>query len=182
MDRLAAAVRSLIVAAALLGGLALVSGVAAQETISLAIAKFTCPTDPGRVSLPAGNIPAECDPVAGVVFTAAAADGTDLGSCTTNADGLCRLDVPSGADVVVTEDVSTGPAGYRPRENPVRTRAVTEFANALFINLPEVTAPPTTGTGVAAPVAPMTGPAAIATGLVGLVVVIGAARPRRRTA
>jgi hypothetical protein len=119
------------------------------EVIDFTIGKFTCPTDPGNVSLAAGNIPDECDPTAGVSFTLALDDGTEIGSCTTDASGICKIQAPNEAMVTATEDISTAPAGYAPRENPISTQAVTEFAGALFINLP-VTQPPVVGVGTTA--------------------------------
>lgn len=79
-------------------------------------------------------------------------DGTFTGSCTTDDTGLCSLMVPNEATVTVTEDTTTAPAGTVPRENPITTQAVTEFAGALFINLPadEPTELPDTGAGVGA--------------------------------
>ena len=38
--------------------------------------------------------------------------------------------------MVVTEDIGTIPAAYAPRENPIATEVRTEFAGALFVNLP----------------------------------------------
>jgi hypothetical protein len=124
--------------------------VAAQDQmIDFTIGKFTCPTDPGTVSLAAGNIPDECDPTAGVSFTVALDDGTEIGSCTTDDSGICKVQVPNEAMVTATEDTTTAPAGFAPRENPISTQAVTEFAGALFINLP-VTQPPVVGVGTTA--------------------------------
>jgi hypothetical protein len=122
---------------------------AQDQMIDFTIGKFTCPTDPGSVSLAAGNIPDECDPTAGVSFNVAMDDGTEIGSCTTDASGICKVQVPNEAMVTATEDTSTAPAGFAPRENPISTQAVTEFAGALFINLP-VTQPPVVGVGTTA--------------------------------
>ena len=57
--------------------------------------------------------------------------------------------------MTVTEDTTTAPAGTTPRQNPITTQAVTEFAGALFINMPapggdEPADLPATGVGVAA--------------------------------
>lgn len=123
------------------------------EQITFRISKYTCPEDPGNVSVAAGNIPASCAPTAGVGFSVAAQDGTQIGTCTTDGTGVCSLQVPNEATVTVTEDTTTAPAGYAPRENPITTQAVTEFAGALFINLP-VSAPPPTVVPTAAPTAP----------------------------
>ena len=178
--------RALLVLAAvtaLFGFAALAPPAAAQDapaTITFRISKYSCPTDPGRVSPAVGNIPEECDPVGGVTFTVALEDGTVVGTCTTDATGLCQLQAPNEATVVVTEDVSTVPAGYRPRENPITTRVVTEFAGALFINLPQVTTPPKTGVGFA-PVAAVSGAAgAVALGASGLAILAAATASGRR--
>ena len=61
------------------------------------------------------------------------------------------MQVPSESMVTVTEDESTGSEGYTPRENPIETQAVTEFAGAIFVNVldetpaPQPTEAPTTG-------------------------------------
>ena len=181
MRRPARAFVPLIVVAALLG-LAATAPAAAQEppaTIDFRIAKFDCPTDPGNVSVAGGNIPQACDPAAGVTFTVAAPDGTVLATCVTAANGFCRVAVPNEADVVVTEDVSTATPGFLPRQNPIATRAVTEFAGALFINLPQVTTPPKTGVG-AAPAALQGNTAALAAGLAGLAAVAAVMTRGRR--
>ena len=108
----------------------------APEQIEFRISKYTCDTDPGDVSVAAGNIPDDCIPTSGVAFAVTAADGSAVGSCTTDDSGLCIVKVPNEAIVTVTEDTTTSPAGTAPRENPITTQAVTEFAGALFINLP----------------------------------------------
>lgn len=123
------------------------------EEITFRISKYTCARDPGNVSTAAGNIPDYCEPTAGVSFTVESEDGAFTGSCTTDDSGLCSLMVPNEATVTVTEDTTTAPAGTVPRENPITTQAVTEFAGALFINLPapgddEPTELPDTGAGV----------------------------------
>jgi hypothetical protein len=56
---------------------------------------------------------------------------------------MCIVSVPNEATVVVTEDVSTVTEGYAPRENPITTQAVTEFAGAVFVNI--LQAPPDDG-------------------------------------
>jgi len=141
--------------AVVLISLAMILGVgasaSAQQEITFRIGKFTCSQDPGRVSLAAGNIPDDCTPTSGVTFTVTAQDGSTIGSCTTDGTGICSLPVPNEATVTVTEDETTGPVGYAPRENPITTQAVTEFAGALFINLPAVDGLPDTGSGVTSP-------------------------------
>lgn len=108
-------------------------------TVDLPIVAFTCPSDPGDVSLARGNIPAECEEVAGVAFTVRAEDGSVLGTCTTDASGSCRVTVPAPdgpTPVLVVEDVETVPAGYVPRENPVESFIGVPEAEAVVINLP----------------------------------------------
>jgi hypothetical protein len=93
--------------------------------IDFRILKLDCAEDPGQV--PDGVTPEGCTPVEGVSFTIDVEDGDTL-SCTTNDEGRCQVQVPSEANVIVTEDESTGTEGYTPRENPIETQAVTEFA------------------------------------------------------
>jgi len=139
-----------------LGALALpVASASAGEPvpeIDFRILKIDCTEDPG--TFPEGEIPEGCSAVEGVDFTIEIDAGETL-ECTTNAEGRCTVQVPSEANVTVTEDEATGTDGYAPRENPIETQAVTEFAGAVFVNLP-VEEPPTTdlpdtGAGVAAP-------------------------------
>lgn len=108
----------------------------APAEIDFRINKIDCPSDPGQVSPAAGNFPPEgCTAASGVSFTVALEDGTEVASCTTDADGMCIVSAPNEATVVVTEDVSTATEGYAPRENPITTRVVTEFAGAVFVNI-----------------------------------------------
>lgn len=153
--------------------------VAAQEEITFRIAKFDCEADPGDVNLLEGPRPEDCSPIAGVSFEVTDENGDSLGSCTTGDDGMCRLEVPNAATVTVTEDESTGTAGFSPRENPITTQAVTEFAGAIFVNLPDPKELPDTGVGTAAP-ADQT-PVWIALGC-GIVCSLAAIAVRRRAA
>lgn len=108
----------------------------APAEIDFRINKINCPSDPGQVSPFAGNFPpAGCTAASGVTFTVETEDGTEVASCTTDVDGMCIVSAPNEATVVVTEDVSTAPEGYAPRENPITTQAVTEFAGAVFVNI-----------------------------------------------
>lgn len=130
----------------------------APAEISFTVASYSCDSDPGQVSLAAGNIPDSCTPDAGAVAEVALQDGTAVGTCTTDASGLCTLQAPNEATVVVTLDESTVASGNTPRENPITTQVITEFASALFINVPAAPAPvetpvpptnlPDTGSGV----------------------------------
>jgi hypothetical protein len=134
--------------------------IAASEPAELdfRIAAFNCPEDPGNVSLAAGNIPGTCDPAEGAAFTVTDANGTLLAECTAEANGLCIVQLPMDIAVTVTEDEATISGNFVPRQNPIQTEVRTEFAGALFINLPGdqptvmPTSPtlaidPTTGTG-----------------------------------
>ncbi len=61
-----------------------------------------------------------CERELGPRFTVTTEDGTYLGACTEqSARHPCAVRVPSGTMVVVTEDVSTIPAGTAPAENPL---------------------------------------------------------------
>lgn len=155
ITRVALLLSGLLAIAALLAPVASAQTTSTPEPlITFRVSSYTCPTDPGNVSVAAGNIPDSCTPDADLTYHLTAADGTALGSCTTDANGLCALEVPNEVTVTVTQD--TPPTGTAPRENPITTQAVTEFAGALFINLPTaaetpVTEPtlPNTGSGPA---------------------------------
>ena len=128
-----------------------VSGASAQDApaeIDFTVGSFSCTSDPGQVSLAAGNIPDTCTPDVGAVANVALQDGTAVGSCTTDATGICKLQAPNEANVVVTLDTSTLAGSVAPRENPISTQVVTEFAGALFINLPSTPAPTEVPTGL----------------------------------
>lgn len=114
-----------------------------QPLIAFRILVVDCDTDPG--TFPEGVIPTGCTPLEGVTFSIAIAGGNTL-SCTSDANGRCQVDVPSESQVTVTEDTSAVPSGFTPRENPINTQAVTEFAGAVFVNVaaaPQPTAAPT---------------------------------------
>ena len=136
--------------------------VAPPTDITFRINKYTCDQDPGNISPNADNIPDYCTPTAGVMFQVTAEDGTSIGSCTTDDTGLCSLQAPNEATVIVTEDTTTAPAGTVPRENPITAQVVTEFAGAVFVNLPaptEVTPTPVAPEPTAVPAEPTVTPA-----------------------
>jgi len=127
-----------------------VSTVAQDQMIDFRIFKLDCEEDPGNI--PDGLIPEGCTPAEGVAFTISPEGDTEPTTCTTNADGRCTVQVRSEAMVMVTEDESTATEGTTPRENPIKTQAVTEFAGAIFVNV-EDDAPtdlPDTGSGIVA--------------------------------
>jgi len=96
-----------------------------------------CDDDPGVVSEANGNIPPDgCALQSGAWISISSEDGSLLGECVTGEAGFCDLALPDQTDVVVTEDVDTVPSGYTPRDNSIQTRAETEFAGAVFVNLP----------------------------------------------
>jgi hypothetical protein len=106
---------------------------------SYPIAAYLCDSDPGNWS-PYSNrsIGGGCEPLEGVTFSAALErDGVELDTCTTDGDGTCAVDVPGDVPLLITEDVSTVPDGYAPRENPVGGYNATEFRGSRVYNLPE---------------------------------------------
>lgn len=142
MRETATLLRTVIMLAMLVSlGAVMTSGVAAQEEINFDVAKFDCERDPQAagddISLHGAITPDYCAPVSGVAFDVALENGEYVGSCETDERGICSLSVPFEATVVVSEDVTTGTAGYAPVENPITTQAVTEFAHAMFVNVPE---------------------------------------------
>ena len=130
-----------LVAVALALGVVVAPGSAAAqneapEEIDFLIYAVNCETDPGVVSPAQGELPADCAGEVGVTATVELTDGTEVATCTTDADGFCTVQAPNEAEVVVTVDETTVLAGYAPRENPITTQVVTEFAGATFVNLP----------------------------------------------
>ena len=108
-------------------------------------------------SMPAGMFlrsrdPA-CMPGIGIWFEAVDEDGTFYGNCVTELSpsglsGQCRIELPWGSTVIVTEDEDTVPVGYAPRFNPLTfgvpfpdIDAPIEFA--AFINLLQLEPEPT---------------------------------------
>ena len=106
----------------------------APAEIDFTIRVYACEQNPVSVGI-ASEDPKECRRVDGVAVSVAAPGGTEVAVCTT-VDGQCLVQALYGADVLVTEDVATIPNGYRPRQNPIATRAYSEFAGANFVNLP----------------------------------------------
>ena len=70
----------------------------------LPITKFDCEADPGVI--PQAVIPDGCVLVEGVSMAVTDTEGTELGSCVTDANGTCTVDVdvPDNATVLVEED------------------------------------------------------------------------------
>ncbi len=159
----------LVVALALaVAGFVTLQGTAAAqpEEIPFSIFKVNCEEDPGEDIPPIiEQIPEGCEAAEGVDFTVFDTEGNEIASCTTDEGGLCIVQVPNGAEVVVEEDEATGEQGYSPLENPIETTAITEFAGAQFINVrDDVPKLPDTGTG--------DGAVRLSTGMVGMFAVL----------
>lgn len=138
----------LAIAIAALALAAFSSGASAQEPdITFRILKLNCEEDPGQI--PDGVTPEGCTPAEGVAFSILVEGETEPLTCTTNADGRCEVQVESESFVTVTEDTATASEGFTPRENPIETQAVTEFAGAIFVNVQDTTELPDTGSGAA---------------------------------
>lgn len=124
------------------------AAVAQDSLFPFPITKFNCEEDPGTIGQ--AELPDGCVLVEGVSVTVFDGEGNELGSCVTDENGGCivDVDVPDDGLVVVEEDESTGTPGYTPRENPVEVEIVNEFSEAKIVNLKE-TKPelPDTGTG-----------------------------------
>jgi hypothetical protein len=127
-----------------LGALADSSVRAEAASLDFTILALTCQTDPGPVGLAQGGFPEDCARGQGVGFEILDREsGALVAICSTGADGTCTVPLPEGALVTVYENVATVPTGSWPRENPVRTQVMTEFAGAAFVNiLPQQPAPP----------------------------------------
>lgn len=114
---------------------------AAPDTFDLPIYKLLCEDDPGTTAasdfVMMGTLPAGCEQFAGVTVTVAAADGTVLGSCVTQATEPCYVNVPIGATVYATEDLTAVPEGYVPLNGETIEQEIPAFSEAwtLFINV-----------------------------------------------
>ncbi len=113
--------------------------------VDFPITAYLCDTDPGDYNPNRGDVlGGGCVPADGVSFSVAeSSTGVVFGSCTTFA-GRCTVAAPQSLTdpLVITEDVTTVPAGYAPRENPVTSINFSEFAEAIFFNIRTGGAPP----------------------------------------
>jgi hypothetical protein len=146
---------------------------AAQDgTYNLPILAINCPSLPGSDEYPFENWQHPCEPSSGVSFMVTdAATGDALGSCVTvispapepQASAYCNVPVDFGAQVIVTIDPSTVPAGYLPVEDSDTVTApdsadagqtvVAEFINVLQAETSgdgSTTQLPSTGSGTTA--------------------------------
>ena len=133
--------------------------------VAYPVTAYLCDTDPGDYNPNRGDVlGGGCVLADGITFSVAqSSDGTVYGSCTTIA-GRCTVDAPQSLTdpLVITEDVSTVPAGYAPRANPLTDINFSEFAGAIFFNIrtggtPASEAPkPSTGGTTTEPSTPAT--------------------------
>jgi hypothetical protein len=137
--------------------------------------KLDCDEDPGTEEdilevILSDELPAGCELVEGVEFTATI-DGEPVDAeLVTNEDGLVFVTGPVGAEVVFTEDPDTATEGCEPRENPItaeiipldveperlRTQGIDESdllaGIAVFVNICEAVQPsPTASQSPAVP-------------------------------
>ena len=108
------------------------------------VTAYLCDTDPGPYSpFAAREIGGGCERAAGLQFTVTAeSDPSFSEACTTGVDGTCylHLQVAPSEDAepvtfIITENVSSLPDGYAPRENPVSDTPGNEYAQTTFINI-----------------------------------------------
>lgn len=81
---------------------------------------------------PAGD--GNCSPASGVGVSATA-DGTDLGSTTTNGAGVATFDAPDGSAVVFSEVTQSLPSGYVPDGNGSASVTASSGANVSIANI-----------------------------------------------
>lgn len=129
------------------------------ESFGFPITAYLCDTDPGGWSPYSGReIGGGCEPAAGLRFDVTAeVEPSFSASCTTDNEGTCYIaGAPYCTDedlgtLTVAEDVSTLPAGYAPRENPVTDGNCTEFRGTIFINILRSNDSPTEGPAATQP-------------------------------
>jgi hypothetical protein len=103
----------------------------------------TCEEAPEIVSPFAAAFPPKgCVATEGAIASVALRDGTEIGTCTIDADAARTVDAPFASTVIVTLDEATILNGYTPRQNPITTRVYTEFASAVFLIAPSTTGTP----------------------------------------
>jgi hypothetical protein len=81
--------------------------------------------------------PPECRGIADVQVTAYDTQGAHLDSCTTDADGTCRLAIDYNGVRIFRQDMTNIPEGYRPETDVQRVFTYTEFAEIAFHNYSE---------------------------------------------
>jgi hypothetical protein len=106
------------------------------DRYSLPVLAVQCERDPGGIGIAMGGLPEGCRGLPGVAVAITLLDGTPVGSCTTGERGGCRIVTPASIVVRAKEDPATLPDGYRPKRNPVDALVATEYAAAIFVNLP----------------------------------------------
>lgn len=141
-----------------------------------------CATDPGAVTpgdVASDNIPSDCGTAAGVQFTVtengqplvasgtAAAGGRfafvatqAAGVYTTDASGKFELTAQIGSTVVITEDASTDPLDYAPRQNPITLVVTATEDGTVFVNLPQTEPSPSASPSESPSAAPSASPSA----------------------
>ncbi len=119
------------------------------DTFDLPVYSLACDQDPGTMAandfVMMGTVPNGCEQTPGVSVVVASGDGAELGSCATEADAPCHVNVPIGGTVIATEDLSTVPEGYVPLHGETLEVEVPEGSEAwvLFINVLEAQDNPT---------------------------------------
>ena len=106
------------------------------------ITAYLCETDPGNWSpYSAREIGGGCEPSPGIRFDVTAeVDAAYNEPCITDENGTCYLqstpyDMNDPVVLTITEDVSTLPEGYTPRDNPMTGSNSTEFRGTTFVNV-----------------------------------------------
>jgi hypothetical protein len=100
---------------------------AQDEAIGLIISVLDCETAPD----PGVNPVTVCEPNDGAVLQVTGANGEHYGDCLMEPDvspnggvfSYCYVDVPFGAEVIITADETTLPPGYAPLVNPLTVTA-----------------------------------------------------------
>jgi len=113
-------------------GMRLPQAAAQDDAFTLPILTIQCATLPGAGEYPFDDWQHPCEPAPGLAFTVTdAGSGDTLGSCTTvtstapepQSSSYCTISIDFGAEVAVTLDASTVPAGYAPVETSVAVTA-----------------------------------------------------------
>jgi hypothetical protein len=83
------------------------------------------------------GLPDSCRTLEGVTIVGLARDGTELGRCITNADGVCQLPIGLNGTRIFVQSETGIPDGYRPVSQAQRVFTYSEFAEVHFVNYRE---------------------------------------------
>lgn len=101
------------------------------QPVSITVGAYDCAVDPGAAD---PSSVSSCSPSSGV-SVAGTADGTDIGTQTTDGSGFASFSALPGTALVFTEDASTVPAGYVQSGNGTVGGTAAEGLTLVFVHI-----------------------------------------------